>query len=97
MDEESRAPICKRLRSPGIDSKESITPAYVAWRAGTSNRVVIPARHAGNRFLGSLKIYKFGLRDVSQFLEVIPWPYLIIRVVESTSCRHKDVRGTHCI
>ncbi len=49
------ARICKFLRSPRIDSKESIPPAYVAWRAGTSNRVVLPARHAGNRFLGSLK------------------------------------------
>ncbi len=26
------AGICKRLKSPGIDSKESIPPAYVAWR-----------------------------------------------------------------
>jgi hypothetical protein len=49
------ARICKRLRSPGIASKESIPLAYVAWRAGTSNRVVVPARRAGNRFLGSLK------------------------------------------
>jgi hypothetical protein len=49
--------ICKRLRSPGIDSKESIPPAYLAWLAGKSNRVVIliPARQAGNRFLGSSK------------------------------------------
>ncbi len=47
--------ICKHLRSPGIDSKESIPPAYVAWQAGASNRVVVPARQAGNRFLGSLK------------------------------------------
>jgi hypothetical protein len=52
----------KRLRSPGIDSKESaLQPAYVAWRAGTSNSVVVPARQAGNRFLGSLKFYKFWL------------------------------------
>ncbi len=51
----TRARICKRLRSPGIDSEESITPAYVAWRAGTTNRDVVPARQAGNRFLGSLK------------------------------------------
>jgi hypothetical protein len=36
--------ICKRLRSPGFDSKESIQPAYVAWRAGTSNRVIRPTR-----------------------------------------------------
>ncbi len=34
---------------------ESILPVYVAWRAGTTNRVVVPARQAGNRFLGSLK------------------------------------------
>ncbi len=50
-----RARICKRLRRPGIDSEDSIPPAYVAWRAGTKNRVVVPARQAGNRFLGSLK------------------------------------------
>ena len=50
-----RAQICKRLRSPGIDSKESILPAYVAWLASTSNRVVVPARRTGNVFLDSLK------------------------------------------
>jgi hypothetical protein len=31
----NRARIFKRLWSPGIDSKERIPPAYVAWRAGT--------------------------------------------------------------
>jgi len=54
--------ICKRLRSPGIDS-------YVAWRAGTTNRIMYrPARvHRlaetipRNQFLGSLNVYKFGL------------------------------------
>jgi hypothetical protein len=30
-----KARIFKRLWSPGIDSKELIPPAYVAWRAGT--------------------------------------------------------------
>ncbi len=30
-----RVRICKRLRSPGIDSKKLIPPAYVAWLAGT--------------------------------------------------------------
>ncbi len=44
------ARICKRLRSPGIDSEESIPPAYVTWQAGTTSRVVVPARQAGNRF-----------------------------------------------
>jgi hypothetical protein len=50
-----RSRIFKRLRSPGIDSNESIPPAYITWRDGTSNRVVVPARQAWNRFLGSLK------------------------------------------
>ncbi len=50
--------VCTRLKSPEIDSKESIPPAYVAWQAGTSNRVVVPAHQAGNRFLGLLN----GLR-----------------------------------
>jgi hypothetical protein len=49
------ASICKCLRSPGIDSKESIPPAYVAWRAGTSNRVVVPARPGWESIPGLLK------------------------------------------
>ncbi len=51
----------KRERSSvGIDSKESIPPA---WRACTSNRLVVPARQAGNRFLSGLlkNVYTFGL------------------------------------
>ncbi len=36
-------------------TKESILRAYVVWRTGSSNRVVVPARQAGNPFLGSLK------------------------------------------
>jgi hypothetical protein len=32
---DTRVRIFKRLRSPGIDSKKGIPPAYVAWRAGT--------------------------------------------------------------
>jgi hypothetical protein len=62
-----RARICKRWRSPGIDSRESIPTAYVAWRAGTSNRVVVPARQAWNRFLGFLK----GLQTPAQSLQHI--------------------------
>jgi hypothetical protein len=41
------------LRSPGIDSEESILPAYVALRAGTTKRVVDS--------WASEKVYKFGL------------------------------------
>ncbi len=50
-----RACNCKHLKRPVIDSEDSIPPAYVAWRASTTNRVVVQARQAGNRFLGSLK------------------------------------------
>ena len=48
-----RARICKRLWSPGIDSEESISPAYVACCAGKKNRDIVPASQAGNRFLVS--------------------------------------------
>ncbi len=37
------AHICKRLWSPGVDSEESTSPDYVVWRAGTTNRVAVPA------------------------------------------------------
>jgi hypothetical protein len=62
IEKKPRARICKRLRSPGIDSKESIPPANAAWQAGTTNRVIAQARRAGNRFLDSLK----GLQIRSQ-------------------------------
>jgi hypothetical protein len=41
-----RAQFFKRLRSPAIDSKESIPSDYVAWGAGTTNRVIVLARPA---------------------------------------------------
>ena len=47
------ASICKRLRSPGIDAEESISPAYVACCAGKKNRDIVPASQVGNRFLVS--------------------------------------------
>jgi hypothetical protein len=59
-----RARIFKRFRSLVIDSKESIPRAYVALRVGTSNRVVVPARQAGNRFLGSLKRFTNSASDI---------------------------------
>ncbi len=37
---EARDGIFKLLRSPGIESKESIPPAYVTWRAGTAREEV---------------------------------------------------------
>ncbi len=35
VSHENWARVFKRLWSPGIDFKEGIPPAYVAWRAGT--------------------------------------------------------------
>ncbi len=43
------------MKDSEIDIRESIPPACVAWRAGKLNRVVVPVRQAGNRFLVSLK------------------------------------------
>jgi hypothetical protein len=53
--EKPRVRICARLWSPGIDSEESIPLVYVSWWAGTTSRIVVPARQAGNRFLGTLQ------------------------------------------
>jgi hypothetical protein len=43
------ARIFKGLWSPGIDSKESIPPAYVAWRAGTITLFLLGA-YSPHRF-----------------------------------------------
>jgi hypothetical protein len=43
----ARARMCKLLRNPGIDSKESIPPAYVTWRAFTTTLFVVLTRHPG--------------------------------------------------
>ncbi len=42
------------------------SPVYVAWQAGTSKRIVVPARQAGNRFLDSFK----GLQIRAQYLKI---------------------------
>jgi hypothetical protein len=66
------ARIGKSLRRPGVDSKEPIPPAYVAWRSGTSNKVVALARQAGNQFPGSLK--GLQIRILFYFLQVYRQP-----------------------
>jgi hypothetical protein len=59
--------ISKCFRSPGIDSKEWIPPAYVPWRAGTitlmSYRSIRLYIGWQNRFLGFLNVYKFRLSN----------------------------------
>jgi hypothetical protein len=87
----SRARIWKRLWSPGIDSEESISPAYVACRAGTTNRFVVPACQAENRFLGSLKGLQIraliSTREILAPRELIHWktvqeipPYCTVQI-----------------
>ncbi len=74
MDSVYWARICKRLRRLGIDSEDSIPSAYVAWRASTTNRVVVPACQAGNRLLGSLK--GLQIRAQNMLMEVQRRPVL---------------------
>ncbi len=61
----SAARIWKRLWSPGIDSEESIQPVYVAWRAGTTNRVVVPGPPGWKSIPGLLK--RFTIRALDSF------------------------------
>jgi hypothetical protein len=65
----TRARICERLRSPEIDSAGLCS---LADRYYTSNKVIVLARQAGNRFLGSLK----GLKIRAQFQCVVAQPLL---------------------
>ncbi len=85
------AHICKRLRSPEIDSEKSIPPAYVAWQAGTTNRIVVPALQTWNRFLGSLKGSQLRApdRSLKTTWTVLPPPriYLLYGTVsENVDC-----------
>ncbi len=66
------------------ETQESIPSAYVAWRAGTTNRVVVPARQATNRFLGSLK----GLQIRAQNIKFVPrhsyWSFPLVNGIEKS-------------
>ncbi len=48
--------------------------AYVAWRAGTIYRVVVPVRQAENRFLGSLKGLQIRAQVFVSYLSEAPSP-----------------------
>jgi hypothetical protein len=52
-------------------AQESIPPAYVAWRAGMSNRLVVPARQAGNRFLNSWKGLQIRAQSIFKLINQI--------------------------
>ncbi len=54
-EQNSGARICKRLRSPGIDSEKSIPPAFVDWQAGTKNRVAVTGPPGWESIPGLLK------------------------------------------
>ncbi len=51
---------------PGIDSEESMPLAYVALRASTTYKIVVPVRQAGNRFLGFLKGLQIRARGLNK-------------------------------
>ncbi len=75
----SWARICKRLWSPGIDSEDSIPQAFVTWRADTTNMVVVPARQARNRYLGSLKDLQIRALDANLCLTpALRAPFLVL-------------------
>ncbi len=85
-----RARNCKRLWSPGIDFEESIQPAFVAWRAGTPNKVYVPARKAGNRFLGSLKGLQIRALDcmAREFYQELATPKILASRHWARICKH---------
>jgi hypothetical protein len=63
-----RARIFKRLWSPGINSKELIPPAYVAWRACTITSYLVPSPH--RLFKNSSSAYSVELG-----LNAVQWTY----------------------
>jgi hypothetical protein len=51
----TQSPTLETFKEPRNRFPESIPPTYLAWRADTSKRAVVPARQAGNLFIGSFK------------------------------------------
>ncbi len=56
-----RVRICKRLWSTGTDSEETIPPACIAWRAGTTNGLPYRPARLGIDSWAPEKVYKYGL------------------------------------
>jgi hypothetical protein len=52
-----RTRICKHFMEPRSRSNASFPPAFVAWWAGTSNMVVVPARQVWESIPGLLKMF----------------------------------------
>ncbi len=67
-----RAPICKFFKEPGNDSQPGgpVWQLFLLYRLARLHRLAesIPR----NRFLGSLNIYKYGLR-LHWLAELVPW------------------------
>jgi hypothetical protein len=78
------APICKRLRSPGIDSEESIPPGNVA--GGPVRQIRFSYRPAG-LWIDSWapeKVYKYGLciQSLLTYVCIVSWVVHLILCVE---------------
>jgi hypothetical protein len=56
-----QARIFKHLRRPGIDSEDSIPPAFVVWQANMTYRIVVPAARLGFDSWAPEKVYKYRL------------------------------------
>ncbi len=65
-------------------------PTYVAWRAGTTNRALVQASQAGNRFLGSLKGLQIRalatLAGGIHSLELITGPHKHLKIRAQDGC-----------
>ena len=69
----SRARILKLLMSPRIDSKESISPAYVAWQAGTTTLflLAVPSTHRLFKFQQRLHAQAGGIDSLELILGLL--------------------------
>ncbi len=95
--QEVRARICKSLRSPGIDSKVSIPPAYVALRAGMiilfallaarlhRQAESIPCLLKGLQIRALVRVALFNIQYLSHVIEKIVY---ISRKLANDTFRH---------
>ena len=68
----ARARICKPFKEPGIDSQPGgpVQQPYLLYRLARLHRLAESIHQ--NRFLGSLNVYKYGLR-LHWLAELVPW------------------------
>ncbi len=92
-----RALFCKRLSSPGIDSKESIPPAYVSRRAGTqTSSEPYPDTFGVSWGRLDFPLFSTPARGLILFSSKVSCePYLYLENL--CSWGHEWILNTHCI